>query len=175
MNGNNLYRKPTQYEQERIFLYMQKYVVSMIKYMKTGEGIFTAVGIFSLVTLNASGASVIAAIIVGLISFGIAFYCIFSKKSAQRELNAYKCGNYLIMDGYCSKLVTDPQKVGIERADFTSKDGTYTNTHNRIASHNDNYVGMPLILIFPQTKDIKNKTVSVFSQYMLSDECLNRL
>ncbi len=174
MDNNYIYRAPTEFEMQRISRYMEKSINSEIKIFKSLDVIFTALGIFMLVSIMSKTSKPIIAVVVGVAAFAVVFVSLYQKKLALTELQAYKNGEYSIVEGYCSKLETDPEHVGRQWAEFTSRDGSLISKKNFVLTNENNSVNMPLILVCPKTDRIRKKAERVFSEYMLSDEFLNK-
>ena len=167
-------RVATPYEINRISRFIENRNKKEIKLCKTLDVIFTAAGLFFLGCLATKPDNMILGIIFGAISFVIVFFSLFNKKNVISEISAYKEGLFLVKDAHIVKSVVNPQLINRRhiwvKADL---DGEESGAHE-IYDEGETDVGAPVIIVYPNSSNIRKKANLAFTPYMLSDEFLNK-
>ena len=175
MINYNKYREPTHHEKIQIGKFFEKQINKEIKLCNSLNTIFTIIGLFMMGSLTVKPENPFVGRVLGCISFVFVFISVFNKKRAVGELNAYKEGKYKVVNAHIIKSIEDPQKFN--RANIWTRadvDGEETGFHI-VFNQGDVSVGAPVILLYPDSKEIRNNTTKTFTSYMLSDECINNM
>ena len=160
------FRKPTEYEIERISIWMGKHHSQIIRTGKTLSVVSAAIFLILFVGVLMQSVNVIPTAAIALIFLFATFASIKNIINVNSELENWKKGNFLVIDGHASKIENSADMPGHDNVWFVSNDESYQNGPF-LAGQEKLHVGSTLIVVYPNPYNKKRQVPHVFSEFML--------
>ena len=164
------FRRPNSREVEQIAKYIKAYCKSKMKTCKCMSIILAVVGlILASAICTGVNKSSLFSVFLGCICFLLVFKFAKSKKHCTAEINAYSTGDFMIADGWVSKIEVNPDTPGYCNVWFISNDETINDGWFRIRQENAN-IGTHMMLAVLNNCKKAGSSVLAFSDFMLTEE-----
>ena len=162
------FREPTNEEIEKVSKWMGKHHNQIVQTGKILSFISAAMFLILIIGISVKSVNVIPTSVIAIFFLLASLLSIKNIINANSELENWRKGNFLVIDGNASKIENSADMPGYDNVWFVSNDELYQNGPF-LARQEELHVGSKLIVVYPNPYNKKRQVPHIFSEFMLKN------